>query len=262
MLYLSAAGETPLPPLFDLDKAVNDALQQIYNDQGGIGDISEELFRINAEFLTYAATSTFAQMGVEFGQTYAGFIDEFRHNCDVFAAFKTHEEQEALAALLLDDNGALRSFHEFRKASVEVVGNYNRRWLLTEYNTAVRSARMAANWKKFEENADIFPNIEFMLSRAANKRESHKTDYVGTILPITDPWWDTHTPPLAWGCQCWIRQTRAPSTRIAFEPDPIDPAFQNNPGKTAQFVRVDATSYAINATDATRVAVDKKFNNK
>lgn len=57
--------------------------------------------------------------------------------------------------------------------------------------------------------------------------------YVGTIRPIDDPWWNTHTPPLGWGCKCSLRQTRADATAVPPDGDPISPVFQNNPGKTA-----------------------------
>ena len=28
----------------------------------------------------------------------------------------------------------------------------------------------------------------------------------GTLLPVDDPWWQTHYPPNGWGCKCWVRQ--------------------------------------------------------
>lgn len=103
---------------------------------------------------------------------------------------------------------------------------------------------MAANWKKFEERKHIFPNVEYMESRAKNKRPEHMR-YVGTILPMDHPWWRTHTPPLAWGCECWIRQTRATITAVPGDDgnDDIPEVFQNNPGVTAEPIAIDKHPY-------------------
>ncbi len=34
-------------------------------------------------------------------------------------------------------------------------------------------------------------------------RKTHQA-WHGTILPIDDPWWDTHTPMNGWGCRCYV----------------------------------------------------------
>ena len=39
--------------------------------------------------------------------------------------------------------------------------------------------------------------------------QEHRTEHVqwnGLILPVDDPWWNTHYPPNGWGCKCHIRQ--------------------------------------------------------
>lgn len=198
-------------------------------------------------------------MGVEFGKTNKTFINQFKTNTAIFAAFKSHEEQTQLNKLMLDEKGKLRSFYDFRKAAKPIIGNYNVNYLKAEYNTVVRSARMAANWKKFEEKKDIFPNIEYMLSRATDKRPGH-LQFVGTILPINDSWWNTHTPPIDWECQCWIRQTRADVTQVPKDEIEVPEIFQNNPGKTAEPFVIKKTSYVKNAKDITYQEVEEFVN--
>jgi hypothetical protein len=61
-------------------------------------------------------------MGAEFGKRNETFIAEFKYNTAVFAAFKTHREQQSLVKLLLNEKGDLRSFHEFRKAAQSITG--------------------------------------------------------------------------------------------------------------------------------------------
>jgi hypothetical protein len=136
------------------------------------------------------------------------------------------------------------------------VGKYNVQWLNTEYNTVVRSARMAANWKKFEEKRKIFPNVEFMRSTSLHKRADHE-DYVGTILPLGDPWWNTHTPPLDWGCKCWVRQTRGEPTGTPDEgaAKPVPPVFRNNPGTSAEPLVLTEHPYYTKTAPAARAAI-------
>jgi hypothetical protein len=164
------------------------------------------------------------------------------------------------------EDGTLRSFYDFQKEAKAIIGDYNVRYLQTEYNTVVRSARSAANWKKFEENADLFPNLEFMESRATNKRPEH-LHYVGTIRPINDPFWDTHTPPISWGCQCWLRSTKAEISNLP-STEPLNPVFENNPGKTAEPFNIDKTAYAqraekkgITRQDAAEFVQQESINN-
>ena len=241
----------------DISALLEKALGEIYREKGKPA-LNQSLFRVNNAPLQEAVNNTFSKMGIAFGKRNERFMAEFRHNTAVFAAFKTHEEQRKLSALFIDSEGSPRSFYEFRKLSKEITGDYNINWLRTEYNTAVRSARMAANWKKFEETKHIYPNLEFMRTRAAAPREGH-LPYVGTILPMDHPWWQDHTPPLDWGCQCWIRQTRKAVTGIPGEESAIDPVFRNNPGISAEFVKLSECAYIRETDEETKAFVAKEL---
>lgn len=234
-------------PIIDTNRLLNKALNNIYRKRGGTGNIDPALFELNNKPLQEGIDKTFSVAGVEFGKRNKDFIDQFKYNTSVFAAFKAHKETDELSKLVINEKGDLRPWHEFRKLAEPVTGNYNKRWLKTEYDTVVRSARMATNWKKFEERKHIFPNLEFMKSRAKNKRETH-LEWVGTILPIDHPWWRTHTPPIDWGCECWIRQTRAAVTGVPDRDYDIPEVFQNNPGITAEPVLIDKHPYVTEAT--------------
>jgi len=229
----------------NIDKLFEEALRNIYKKRGGKMPIVEEnLFNISNTAYQTAIDKQFKSAGVEFGKKNQAFIDEFKTNAAVFAAFKNHRQTVEITQQLLDDKGNLRSFHEFKKAvlGTSIKADYNKRWLLTEYNTAVRSARSAANFKKFEATKHLYPNLEFMPSTAANPREEHK-EYYGTILPIDHTWWNDHTPPLDWGCECGIRNTDKPATKVPADGEPVDPVFDNNPGKTAEMVNMAIHPY-------------------
>ena len=234
----------------NIDKLFNQALNDIYKQYGINPDdmpiISKPLYDISNTSYQQAIDSEFGKMGVEFGKTYQPFIDEFKTNASVFSAFKNHQQTNDIVSLLTNKNGDLRSFDEFRKLANNVSRDYNQTWLKTEYTQAVRSARMAAKVKSFMETADLYPNMEYLETTAATPREEHAS-WVGTILPITDPWWDTHMPPSAWGCECSVRNTDAD---IVEPPEDdtltINPLFANNPAKTAEIVNMAEHPYVKN----------------
>ena len=253
-INLADKGEDPY--LIDVKKAFEKALKAVYGNAGSPSIIEKNLFDITNNALQAGITKEFGKAGLEFGKKNEAFIAEFKKNAAVFAAFKNHEQTKEVVGLLTDEKGNLRSFSEFRKRALEVSKDYNENWLRTEYNTAVRSARSAANWKKYREIADLYPNLEYLESLASNKRGSH-LEYVGTILPIDHPWWDKHMPPSDWNCQCRVTPTDKPETKVPGGEDPL-PVFQNNPGKTAEFLRIKETPYYQNASEEERKEIMRR----
>lgn len=172
-------------------------------------------------------------MNVQYGEPNFDFIEQLKVNNGVFAAFKTHHQTKELAALLRDADNNLKNFSRFKKDTEAVIGKYNRQWLKTEYNTAVRSARSAANWKTFEKDADLYPNLEYLPSRSADRRPEHMAFY-GTVLPINHPWWNTHTPPLGWNCKCGYTNTDREPSRVPTKKIRVAAGLDNNPAKTGK----------------------------
>ncbi|MDN4755021.1 DUF935 family protein, partial [Porphyromonadaceae bacterium W3.11] len=227
----------------NIDKLFEEALKEVYGEalvEESKKTLSPSLFRVTNDPLQHAVDSAFASP--EFGKPEQGFLDQFKYNTGVFAAFKAHAEQKLLVSMLLDEEGNLRSFREFRKAVKAVNIQWNEQWLRTEYNTAVRSARSAANYQDALRSKDTYPNLEYLISSARDKRDEH-LELVGTILPIEDPFWDIYLPPWDWNCQCSFRPTDKPATGVPKITQMIPPTFQNNPGKTAEFVKLNEHPY-------------------
>lgn len=141
----------------------------------------------------------------------SGFKNELLTNTGVFAAFKAHRMGRDMASRLLDESGNIKSFRQFKKDTEGIVSHHVNAWLRTEYDTAIRRAHRAAEMRQFIDEADVFPNIEWLPSTAVNPRESHMPFY-HHIWPIGDPFWDEHKPGDEWGCQCGWRSTDDPVT--------------------------------------------------
>lgn len=131
---------------------------------------------------------------------------------------------------LMTDGDRFVPWSEFKKEAFKLSGDYNGRWLETEYHQTVANANMAQKWKDFESNTDLYPNLKLVTVSDARVRPEHKV-LDGTIRPFNDPFWNTHTPPLDWGCRCNIEQTDEETTEVKGGLQ-LKIEFENNPGKT------------------------------
>ncbi len=166
-----------------------------------------------------------------------GFKQDLQTNTEVFAAFKAHRMGRDMASQLLDADGNVKPFRQFKKDTEGIVSHHVNAWLRTEYDTAIRRAHRAAEMRQFIAEADVFPNIEWLPSTAVNPREAHMPFY-HHIWPINDPFWDEHKPGDEWGCQCGWKSTDKPATDNkglggggVAEPSP---GLGGNPAKTGQ----------------------------
>lgn len=161
------------------------------------------------------------------------FYKALRHSNEVFAAFKVHAMGVEMAAKLYDADGRLKPFAKWaddvRSISSHQVGS----WLQTEYDTAVIRAHTAADWREFERNKDILPNLRWMPTTSKEPESSHREYWVKKLtLPVDDPFWEKHHPGDRWNCKCSLEATDDPVVR----PDDMEPTkpqrgLENNPGK-------------------------------
>ena len=216
------------------------ALHNIYRrDFNPHDDIEPNLFNAIANTLGQAVSEGTVQGGFPaLGQD--PFFHALRHSTDVFAAFKTHRAQNDMAARLLDSNGNLKPFKQWREEVLPIASHQCNNWLQTEYNTAVLRARQAAAWQQFQAEKDILPNLKWLPSTSPNPGEDHRP-FWNTILPVDHPFWDQHRPGDRWNCKCDLTSTDEPPTdvpsltpAIPSQPNNPQPGLKSNPGKTAE----------------------------
>lgn len=133
------------------------------------------------------------------------------------------------------------------------------------YRTNLRTARAAGQWDRAQRTKRTQPYLLYELGPSENHREEH-VQWAGIILPIDDPWWQTHYPPNGWGCKCRVRQisraeykrltatgryrTTAPNieTRdwtnrrtgeVLQVPAGIDPGWDTNPGQLGRLAQAE-----------------------
>lgn len=205
------------------------ALRNIY--EGMIDpetDIEPNLFKLTWDKINSAIDTAFTNQ--EYSNPDLDFIYELKHNAGVFAAFKTHKQQNELVEQLIGDDGQPKSFAKFKEDTGPWTAK-ELRYLETEYDTATLRARNAAKWKEFERDADLYPNLKWLPSTSAERREMHVLFY-NMVLPIIDPFWLDHYPGDLWNCKCGITNTDEPVTEIPDIGKGIkpDPGLDKNPG--------------------------------
>lgn len=218
------------------------------------------LFNISYNALLSGITQGYGK--IEYGLADEVFLERLAVSAKYFAARKTALQVSQLKELLIKPDGTRMLWAEFKKAAKSIVGNYNKTWLKTEYDTTIRVARAARQWQDFERNAKLFPNLEYRPTVSAEPREQHQR-YVGIIRPISDSFWDYHTPPIDWGCKCSLKNVDKPQTEVPLNintTDPVEPALQNNAARTGQLFDIKKTAYYENTQDISDSQLDDELN--
>ena len=218
-------------------------------------DIDPDLFGHTFETLDKGLRDTFGEPA--WGTPDRDFLEYASRNVAIFSGFKTLQQQKELHNLLFDKNGNMKSFDQFRKDTANVLDKYNQNWLRTEYNTLVARARFASDWKRFEKNKDLYPNLKWLPSSSIEKRDSHKLFY-NRVWPIDDPFWNTNYPGNLWNCKCGIKSTSegaAPAKK--HDHSKPSPGLDKNPGKTGEMF-TEKHPYISGATKSDKKVV-KEF---
>lgn len=130
------------------------------------------------------------------------------------------------------------------------------------YDTNITQAYNAGREQQMQALKHIRPYGVYDHTSIEHPRLEHKA-WDGIVLPLDDPWWDTHSPQNGWGCKCrkrsitrteaereWVKSGKSgPDTAPPIEweervvgkngsnprtvrvPKGIDPGFAYNPGK-------------------------------
>lgn len=151
----------------------------------------------------------------------------------LFSGFKTyHNLKEASLLLENKERGGIRTFDEFYRSIRQIDDKYNRDWLRSEYQFAVNSAAMAAQWEQALKDKDLYA-LQYVTVGDDRVRPEH-AELDGMVLPMDDPFWRTGTPPNGWGCRCTVMQ-------VPLEENPLTPQEQSDRSRAASAALNDMT---------------------
>ena len=244
-------------------EALAKGLEAIYKGLNVRDEIEDHIFRETLRLFNEAASKGFTDS--EWPDVPDEFINQIRTNNAIWSAFRVHRMQNDIASKLIDENGQLKKFDRWVEDIKGMTNHYVGPWLRTEYNTAVLRAHQAADWKHFEAEADIFPNVRWMPTTSPQQDPLHRQYWEKKLtLPINHPFWEKHRPGDRWNCKCTLQQTDEPVNDEVirdFYPVPQQPGLDNNPGKDGKLFS-DSHPYIAKAYKGARNAVQAKVMEK
>lgn len=226
---LSAKDEADWQALFD--KAFNKVLKDVHKGKIKETDLDNILFNLTLQYLSGGAKQGFKDVGATMEtEPDQAMIAKIRKNLSVFSGAKTYQQLRALNDLLLDANGNVKSFQDFKADSTRIYTTYNQDWLRAEYNHAVASATSAARWSEYQADKEAVPNLEYSTVGDGRVRDSHIL-LDGIIRHIDDDFWKTNYPPNGWNCRCRALQTLDKATPLEGKEMPtLKEMFKGNVG--------------------------------
>lgn len=91
--------------------------------------------------------------------------------------------------------------------------------------------KRAADWKHFETEKDVYPNLRWMPTTSANPDPVHARFWSQKLtLPVDDPFWDHHHPGERWGGKCTCEQTDEPVNDLGVTEDDTETASRGLKG--------------------------------
>lgn len=105
--------------------------------------------------------------------------------------------------------------------------------LKTIYQTNMRTAAMAGQFKGMKDAADVMPYWRYVAVMDGRTRDEHRRLH-GKVLRHDDPFWSRYYPPNGWGCRCTVTaMTASQLKRYGIEPGEDGKLTKIKPDKEA-----------------------------
>ncbi|KAB8153410.1 hypothetical protein EZY14_009260 [Kordia sp. TARA_039_SRF] len=193
-------------------------------------DLHKDLLWKTYDALDKAAADGFGDDWTD--ESFSETVEKIQDNLYRFSGAKTYQQLKEMNSFLVDDNGKIRTYNDFKRKVFAVHQNYNKRYLDVEYQTAVRSSQAVRQWQDFQANKDLFPNLKYYTIDDERVRDDHKPLHQ-VIKPVDDPFWNTYYPPNGYGCRCYVESTEDEPTNRKIKTE-IREEFSYNVGKTKE----------------------------
>ncbi|MBI5334733.1 MAG: hypothetical protein HZB72_09155 [Burkholderiales bacterium] len=124
------------------------------------------------------------------------------------------------------------------------MARFDNRRLQLIYDVNVRQSYASGRWAAIERNKKLFPFVRYVTMGDERVRASHKP-WHNLVLPVDDPFWQTHFPPNGWRCRCqamavdqkMVDRLKAAGQDIKTQAPPADPITYVNP-RTGEIVPI------------------------
>lgn len=245
-------------------KQADQYIEDVFNGKIDVKNLPEDIYLAIADRLTAGLYQGFGGTLSDFSGRDYELLAELRENIYMFSGAKTYQEVREMTDLLVDKDGGLRSFDDFKTEALKVHELYNETYLETEYNTAVGQGASAVAWQQIESQKSILPFLKY------NAILDERTDEIcasldGLVAPVDDPIWSDYSPLNHFNCRCVLDQLEEDSGDGPDYDDTkekvselVDDVFKNNPGKTGYVFNEDHPYFTVLKED--KAAAQNNFN--
>lgn len=150
-----------------------------------------------------------------------------------FSAAKNYQQLKALSQALINADGKLTTFREFKEAAMQINNDHVHTWLKAEYDMTVCTGQSSADWVRIIENKDTMPNLQFDAVIDGRTTDICRT-LDGIIRPFDDSFWDIYYTPNHWGERALVRQIaggKLTSPESIITPEKMPEMFKTNLAK-------------------------------
>lgn len=232
---------------------IDDLLKGIFSGEITQYDLPEDLYYAIADYLKDGLYEGFGidLTGLEkliekdiettFTQSDLDLLQELRENIYMFSAAKDYQTVRDMTDALTDENGAVRSFKEFKEVAEGIAHTQLESWLQAEYDTAVGQSQNAIRWQHIEREKAVLPYLTYSGVEDANECDIC-FPLNGVTLPVDDPFWNEFMPENHFRCRCTVQQQDEDAKKDVWGQEEIEkvtggvrekmaPEFLMNPGK-------------------------------
>lgn len=220
-------------------------IKSIYQNKRYDGSPSKPIVTKTARELIKPIDEKFG-VGIDYNSPDQVMREVLKLNIWQFSVAKNYNDNARLNNLLLRSDGSLRSWNEFKREAMFVVGESNR-YLKTEYDTIVASAQMSRLWIEIQRDKHIFPYVQLIVVQDDRKSEICSPLH-NLIFEVEDPVLAHYFPPNHFNCRTTAKKLRTGQPSDNFTLPRIPEAFQNNVGITGK-IFTDKNKYIENTPD-------------
>ena len=228
-----------------------------------VNQLPRETYERTLDALTEALLKGMSQGDALAEYKYPDLANAFKLNAATFSAAKEYHKAKALTDMLTTSDGAFRPYSDFKRDAVALLGEFDMRYLETEYRTAQRVAQAGVTWKKIEQQISILPFLRYQTVGDDAVRDEH-AELDNVIYRVDDPIWSSIYPPNGWNCRCIVEQLDRDEA-LAEDPlandrayinieDHVDPAFRFNAGKEGQLFPASHPYFIVDPKDKAAAA--------
>ncbi|HLW61882.1 MAG TPA: minor capsid protein [Flavobacterium sp.] len=207
-----------------------DAIKAVYSEKGLTEKVHAPIVDTQGQAFVTGINGIYKDVDFDSPDLYMREV--LKRNTWHFSVAKNYNDNIAINNALLDENGALRSWNDFKREAQKIAGD-SIKYLKTEYNTVVAGAQMSRLWAEIQRDKAIFPLAQFVVVKDGRTSDIC-APLDGVTLSVDDPMLAYFFPPNHFNCRTTVKKLRRGVITDKYELPDIPEAFRNNVGVTGE----------------------------